>query len=332
MEENEVLMQKEIEAQRRLPIEVKQVIRKKSFNNMITAITIMLYFLVTNILFIYLPQEIFLIIVKILAGISAIATVCAFEIGYRRKNDSLFLNGFEFLLFSVILLYLPYIYIYKDTIAKIFLMLTSVFFAVYYAIKCIVVYVRSNIKHKNSMSDIRDILKPEVRSYINEESQKTLKKRKEEAEKKEVKKEQTVVKEKTKKEINDEKVAQMEKTLEKMKKFNERTKQSQEKAKKETTVENEKNKKSELKKAASDNTVTDNKKQTQKSATTKKSAKSGNSKATTNKTTAKKEDVKKEDSTTKKVKKETVKTKVETSKIETEEVKPKKRGRPKKVN
>ena len=308
MEENEILMQKEIEAQRRLPIAVKQDIGKKSLNNMITAITILVYFLITNILFFNIPQNIFLVIVKILASISAIATIAAFEIGYRKKNDSLFLNGFEFLVFSVILLYLPYIYIYKDAIAKLFLMLTSVFFTVYYIIKIGVIYVKTKINHKNNLSDIRDLLKPEDKGYLHEESNKTLKIRREEEirkdpERKLESRKESIQREKTKQEIEREKIAQMEKTLEKMKKFNERTKKAQEEKLEEKT-----DKKVELKKETANATTVAKKKTTTKKSTTTK-------KVTTN--TANK----KTSTTTKKV-----------AKVEVEAPAPKKRGRPKKVN
>lgn len=310
MEENEILMQKEIEAQRRLPIAVKQDIGRKSLNNLITAITILVYFLITNILFFNIPQNIFLVIVKVMASISAIATIAAFEIGYRKKNDSLFLNGFEFFVFSVILLYLPYIYIYKDAIAKIFLMLTSVFFTVYYIIKIGVIYLKTKINHKNNLSDIRDLLKPEDKGYLHEESNKTLKIRREEEirkdpERKLESRKEAIQREKTKQEIEKEKIAQMEKTLEKMKKFNERTKKAQA-AKEEKEIEE--NKKVELKKETASATTVAKKKTTKKAAT-----KTTTAKATTKKTETKKQEEKVIE--------------------EPEEApKPKKRGRPKKVS
>lgn len=284
MEENEILMQKEIEAQRRLPVAIKQDIGRKSLNNMVTAITILVYFLITNILFFNIPRDIFLIIVKALATISATATIAAFEIGYRKKNDSLFLNGFEFLVFSIILLYLPYIYIYKDTSAKIFLMLTSVFFTIYYMIKIGVIYIKTKRDHTNNLSDIRELLKPENKGYLHEESNKTLKIRKEEEirknpERKLESRKEAIEREKTKQEIEKEKIARMEQTLEKMKKFNERTKKEAEKKMAEE-AKKKAEKEAEEKKAAPKKKTTSKKGTTKKkSSTTSQSKKKGNTKS-----------------------------------------------------
>lgn len=284
MEENEILMQKEIEAQRRLPVAIKQDIGRKSLNNMVTAITILVYFLITNILFFNIPRDIFLIIVKALAIISATATIAAFEIGYRKKIDSLFLNGFEFFVFSIILLYLPYIYIYKDTSAKIFLMLTSVFFTIYYMIKIGVIYIKTKRDHTNNLSDIRELLKPENKGYLHEESNKTLKIRKEEEirkdpERKLESRKEAIEREKTKQEIEKEKIARMEQTLEKMKKFNERTKKEAEKKMAEE-AKKKAEKEAEEKKAAPKKKTTSKKGTTKKkSSTTSQSKKKGNTKS-----------------------------------------------------
>ena len=71
---------------------------------------------------------------------------------------------------------MPFAYSYESDVTKKFIMLTSIFFAIYYVGKLIVLYINIERMHRNSLSDVKEITKKEKNSYLNETSKKIYKK------------------------------------------------------------------------------------------------------------------------------------------------------------
>lgn len=188
MEEKDALkVAKEIEEKRKLPKSVKDGIDKTFFYNNLMAIFMMLYFIIINLSYIYLNEGAFERAMKYMAMIMITVTVVLFEFAYRKDNLKIALAGIELLICSLLSVYIPYIFLYTTPLYRKLMMIIPIFLAVYYIAKTIVVYVVRNLKHKNNLSDVKEIVKyNENKSYIDEESTKTLKenkKRKEEEKK-----------------------------------------------------------------------------------------------------------------------------------------------------
>ncbi len=174
--EKEIQIEKELENKRKLSKEVKDDINKKVFTNLDFSILYMMLMISINILYLNIDLPEFITGVKLFSVLSIVVTVAVFEAAYRKENIEIMFYGIELLIFSIIVMYIPYIYIYlEDKIRQIF-MLTPVFFAIYYVEKSIFITLKLSIDYRNNISDVKEIVKDEEKSsYLDEESTKIIK-------------------------------------------------------------------------------------------------------------------------------------------------------------
>ncbi len=168
------LMQKEIEDKRKLPEELKKEIKKSIFHNLLIATIIILYLCAINILFYKIEKNFFEQQMKFFAlGLISI-TVIMFEISYRKQSKRTCIIGIELLIFSILSLYIPYIYLYANVNLKMITTILPLSIAVYYMIKAFVIFKSREIGYKNNLSDVKEILKnDENKGYLEEESKKS---------------------------------------------------------------------------------------------------------------------------------------------------------------
>lgn len=154
-------MVEEITQKRKMTREVKEELDKKILWNMWIAIMIMLYFCIADGVYIGAPEAISSIVLKVFAVAFILVTVLVFEIAYRRENSALGIVGIELLVFSVIMLYMPQIFkSLNKGVAQIFA-LTPFFCAMYYLIKSMIDYVRTEENYQNNLSDVKEIVREE---------------------------------------------------------------------------------------------------------------------------------------------------------------------------
>ena len=177
--EKEKLMQQEIEEKRKLTKEVKDKIDSGVFFNFWLAASIMIYMFILNLTYIKLDMITFQIFMKVYSIILTVAMITFFEISYRKDNLKYTLTGIELLILIILVTYIPYVYYNKNEIIRKLIMLVPIYYGVYYSIKNFIIYKKEQIKHESNLSDVRDIIKEEKESYIDEESTKTLKQKKE---------------------------------------------------------------------------------------------------------------------------------------------------------
>ena len=67
---------------------------------------------------------------------------------------------------------MPYVYYYQNTLAQLIFTTSAVYIFIYYAIKSIVIYVINKNRYIKCESDVKDIIKDEKVSYLDEESSK----------------------------------------------------------------------------------------------------------------------------------------------------------------
>lgn len=164
-----------------LPFEVKIKIINNVFYNCILFIVMMLLTLVINVAFNRFSIRYFESYVNAFQILCAISSVTILEIAYRKDNGILGLYGVEFLVYSIALLFVPYMYLSKGNLE--FLRTVILVFVAYYFIKSLITLIYLRNKYlKDNISDVKEIVKEEKESYLDEESTKTLKLQKAEEE------------------------------------------------------------------------------------------------------------------------------------------------------
>ena len=185
-------LEEKIENSKKLPKEEQEKIDKIFFINNIIAILIMIYFALINLCYYKMYTEDFMNYIKLFAVVMAVVSVVFFEKSYRKEDLKITLVGIETLVCAIVAAYIPYIYIYGETIYRYFIMILPILFAVYYLFKTVIVLVRrQRLYRKEAITDIKEILDDslELESYIDDDSSaKMLKAEKEAAEKVEKKK------------------------------------------------------------------------------------------------------------------------------------------------
>ncbi len=183
-EEKLELAEKEIEEKRKLPFDLKNEIFKSIFHNLLIAIIIMVFLCVVNVIFRFLDEVSFEIAMKYLALFIIIITVIVIEVAYRRQSKRTALIGIELLLISVFSLYVPYFYLMASPFFMKLSIVVPGLIAFYYVIKALLIFKSGEIKYHDDLSDVKEILKEEKKSYIDEfeeeEEKKTKKSKKKE--------------------------------------------------------------------------------------------------------------------------------------------------------
>lgn len=191
------LIELEFENKNKLPQEVKNKINTNILKNLIVAVIIMVYLLIINITY-SKAGEAFEEYVKYYAFVVVISAVVLFELAYSKKSLFFGIIGIELLSFGVISLFIPYIYLHTNSTIRNVIILLPAILIIYYLIKSAIIFKKGKIDYSNSLSDIKDILKDDKKSYLDENSGKVFKEKlKEEAKIKEIiKKEQEIRKKK----------------------------------------------------------------------------------------------------------------------------------------
>ena len=177
------LMQLEIEEKRKLPKDVKENIKTNIFHSLIAAVIILAYLAAINILYYSFEQKAFEYYMKYFALGIIIVTVFDIELAYRKDSKKLWLIGVELLSCGILSLYIPYIYIHTTAYLRNCVMLLPAVLLFYYAFKSMIIFKQNQFKHRNNLSDVKELLNNDERkSYLDEKSTKSYKAKMEEEE------------------------------------------------------------------------------------------------------------------------------------------------------
>ena len=169
MKEEEIEDLGKIIEEEKLPKEKKKKTLKMAFENFLNANSIMLLLIVLMAIPNFEKKEFIILIYKIISGFLLLFSIFLFERAYKKKDGITATYGIEMLVLATIILYAPYGFIKFD---NIYLKLSGVYFAVYYIIKTIIMYARTRKEHKDSVSDISEIVKKESKDNIRKKKQK----------------------------------------------------------------------------------------------------------------------------------------------------------------
>lgn len=170
------ILEETIKERKKLPKELKDKISNLVFFNIAIFMFMMIIYLGINIIFNRFSLSNFEITMKIIQIMVCLISIAIFEFSYKKDSFKIALYGIEFTLFSIAVLYVPYMY----TLNNInFLLNIIIVFIIYYILKSIFIVVYYRNKYlKDNYSDVKEILKEDKKGYLDEESKKTLKERK----------------------------------------------------------------------------------------------------------------------------------------------------------
>lgn len=170
--DREVEVKKNIINKIKVPKEQKEKIYVKIFKEFGIAILIFLYFLFLDLGYIRVEKNVFENDLHTFAGVLVISAVLLFESAYRKDSGEIAIHGVEVLVLAVLTLFMPYIYFYRGVSLKFLYSISPIYIAGYFAVKSFVIYNKEVKKYKDSLSDVKEILTDDEKSYLDEENEK----------------------------------------------------------------------------------------------------------------------------------------------------------------
>ena len=155
----------EIEKKTKMPGNLKEILRKEIFANIILAICIVIYFIFLVVGSIGTQKITREVDFKIFSLVLLFASIVLFEIAYKKDNFKLALNGIEILIIATITLFLPYIVFELDITHQKYYIISGSIIAIYYVIKSIVLANKAKKVYEKQASDIKEITKKENKNF-----------------------------------------------------------------------------------------------------------------------------------------------------------------------
>ncbi len=169
--------------------EVSEKYMKKIYLNVLKAIIIVLYFFVLNVACENVNPQYLEKGIELCTMILLFISIFIFEWAYRKDNDDLAIQGIEILILSAYTLTSQHITEKFDFPLKNYLLVASYIFAIYFILKCIVVYTKGRKEMAENLSDIKEIVQKD--EPVKKEATKKKKEDVKEEELEEIKEEKT---------------------------------------------------------------------------------------------------------------------------------------------
>ena len=169
--------------------EVSEKYMKKIYLNVLKAIIIVLYFFVLNVACENVNPQYLEKGIELCTMILLFISIFIFEWAYRKDDDDLAIQGIEILILSAYTLTSQHITKKFDFPLKNYLLVASYIFAIYFILKCIVVYTKGRKEMAENLSDIKEIVQKD--EPVKKEATKKKKEEVKEEELEEIKEEKT---------------------------------------------------------------------------------------------------------------------------------------------
>jgi len=140
--------------------EIKKKLIDRVFESGLMAMFVSCYLFFISLGSSNISKDVFILDLKVFAFILLMGSILLFEKSYKNDSGTIFITALEVALLSFITLYMQYIYFINPHIDTLNYILILVFLF-YYIIKAYVLYVVGKKEHKDSLSDIKEILKDE---------------------------------------------------------------------------------------------------------------------------------------------------------------------------
>ena len=134
---------------------------KKIYLNILKAIIIIFYFFLLNAAYENISSTHLETGIKILTMVFLFIAIFIFERAYKKDNDELAIQGIEILILSAYTLTTEHITSKYNIDFKVYSVVASFVFAIYFIFKSIVVYTKARKQEEENLSDIKEIVKKE---------------------------------------------------------------------------------------------------------------------------------------------------------------------------
>lgn len=156
--ENILKFEEEVQKNKKVPEELKTKIKKSIFRNSSVAICIIVYLIFLNTTFNIFETELYIKVIKICSLIIGAISIFLFEIGYRKDNEYIFLNGAEVFITGIISLCTLYIYFLFFNLYNRILSTVIIGIIVYFLIKIIILKFKIKKNYFKEKNDIKNII------------------------------------------------------------------------------------------------------------------------------------------------------------------------------
>lgn len=150
-------IEEEIKKQTTITEQKKSKIHKKIGQNMLLGIGIICYFLFLNLGFHNIKAEIFLKDLQVFSLIAIGTTIVVFEKAYKKEKGEIAIYGIELLIVSICTLISIYVKTNEQEKFTYLINGSSIVFAIYYIVKCSIIYRTMRKKALKRTSDIHKI-------------------------------------------------------------------------------------------------------------------------------------------------------------------------------
>ncbi len=159
IKENINILEQQINNKKETQQILTKEINKKLFENIIIAIIAMIYFYLINLGSSNIETNVFIVDLKVFSVALIIFTIILFEYSYKKDDGNICIHGLEVLVLSIITLFFVYGYILYFDQFNIMVATTAFVFAIYYLVKCIILYVKMRKNYLKNLNDINEIIK-----------------------------------------------------------------------------------------------------------------------------------------------------------------------------
>ena len=139
--------------------EINEKHMKKIYLNVLKAIIVMLYFFVLNVAYSNVSAGYLEKGIEICTMIFLFVAIIIFEVAYKKDNDDLAIQGIEILVLATYTLTCQHITKKFKFDFKNYTLVASYIFAIYFILKCIVIYTKGRKEMAEDLSDIKEIVK-----------------------------------------------------------------------------------------------------------------------------------------------------------------------------
>ena len=280
---------------------------EKIFKNLLSAIGVMLYFIVLNFAYTRMDLQRLVQDIEVFAGVLLVLGIGLLEKAYKTDKGEIALNGIELMALSLHSLSIMHVITLFKYDFRLYLLTSSYIISIYYVFKSIVIYTKDRKEYLKELSDISEIVKED--EPVKKEAKKRNTRFEEEKDGEDLKQKELQESNKTKKAGKDDRKYKTNKTIRtnktkntkaktksanKNKKINEETTET---TKKTSSKESNSSEKAKSKKKQTTKSKKESQKQTVKEDTKTKTTEKPNPKKTTTKkkSTKSKKEVKEND-------------------------------------
>lgn len=155
----EIITKEKKSKNKKIPKEISQEILKQIFKNLLIAIFVIAYFAILNFANATIKQERLIEDLKVFAGVFLVIGIVLLEKAYKEDEGKLAIPAIEWIIMSLHTLSIMHVINMFEYNFAIYLLTSSYIFAIYFVLKCIIIYTKGRKDYLKQFSDISEIVK-----------------------------------------------------------------------------------------------------------------------------------------------------------------------------